>query len=93
MPLLRDHKAAGVPLVCGQGQLRREALRLRQRLVVDTGAPRRPAPSRKTHALWLPSSRNWPLSKAALLLEICSLLQPAQFFVKKNYRTWQHMDS
>ena len=31
----RDHEAAGVPLVRGQGQLRREALRLRQRLVVD----------------------------------------------------------
>ena len=30
-----DHDAAGVPLVCGQGQLRREALRLHQRLVVD----------------------------------------------------------
>ena len=29
----RDHKAAGVPLVRGQGQLRREALRLHQRLV------------------------------------------------------------
>ena len=31
----RDHEAAGVPLVRGQGQLRREALRLHQRLVVD----------------------------------------------------------
>ena len=30
-----DHEAAGVPLVRGQGQLRREALRLHQRLVVD----------------------------------------------------------
>ena len=31
----RDHEAAGVPLVRGQGQLRGEALRLHQRLVVD----------------------------------------------------------
>ena len=31
----RDHEAAGVPLVRGQGQLRREALRLHQRLIVD----------------------------------------------------------
>ena len=31
----RDHEAAGVPLVRGQGQLRREALGLHQRLVVD----------------------------------------------------------
>ena len=31
----RDHEAAGVPLIRGQGQLRREALRLHQRLVVD----------------------------------------------------------
>ena len=30
-----DHQAAGVPLVRGQGQLRGEALRLHQRLVVD----------------------------------------------------------
>ena len=31
----RDHEAAGVPLVRGQGQLRREARRLHQRLIVD----------------------------------------------------------
>ena len=31
----RDHEAAGVPLVRGQGQLSGEALRLHQRLVVD----------------------------------------------------------
>ena len=31
----RDHEAAGVPLVRGQGQLRGEALGLHQRLVVD----------------------------------------------------------
>ena len=31
----RDHEAAWVPLVRGQGQLRREALRLHQSLVVD----------------------------------------------------------
>ena len=30
-----NHQAAGVPLVRGQGQLRREALRLHQRLVAD----------------------------------------------------------
>ena len=30
-----NHQAAGVPLVRGQGQLRQEALRLHQRLVVD----------------------------------------------------------
>ena len=42
-----------------------------------------PSRSRKTLALWLPSSSG-PLSEAALLLEICSLLQPAQFFVKKR---------
>ena len=30
-----DHEAAGVPLFRGQGQLRQEALRLHQRLVVD----------------------------------------------------------
>ena len=29
------HQAAGVPLVRGEGQLRREALRLHQRLIVD----------------------------------------------------------
>ena len=35
---------------------------------------------RKTRALWLPSScSSGPLSE---LLEICTLLQPAQFFVK-----------
>ena len=40
---------------------------------------------RKTRALWLPSSRSsGPLSEAALLLEICSLLQAAQFFVRKR---------
>ena len=72
----RDHEAAGVPLVRGQGQLRGEALRLHQRLVVC---------SRKTLALWLPSSRSsGPLSGAALLLDTCSLLQPAQFFVRKR---------
>ena len=39
-----------------------------------------PSRSRKTLALWLPSSRSsGPLSEAALLLEICSLL-----FVKKR---------
>ena len=59
----------------GQGQLRREALRL--------CAP--PSRSRKTLALWLPSSRSsGPLSEAALLLDTCSLLQPAQFFVRKR---------
>ena len=40
-----------------------------------------PSRSRKTLALWLPSSRSsGPLSEAALLLE----LQPAQFFVRKR---------
>ena len=40
-----------------------------------------PSRSRKTHALWLPSSRSSrPLSGAALLLDTCS----AQFFVKKR---------
>ena len=44
-----------------------------------------PSRSRKTLALWLPSSRSsGPLSGAALLLDTCSLLQPAQFFVKKR---------
>ena len=44
-----------------------------------------PSRSRKTRALWLPSSRSsGPLSGAALLLDTCSLLQPAQFFVKKR---------
>ena len=44
-----------------------------------------PSRSRKTLALWLPSSRSsGPLSEAALLLEICSLLQPAQFIVRKR---------
>ena len=44
-----------------------------------------PSRSRKTRALWLPSSRSsGPLSRAALLLDTCSLLQPAQFFVKKR---------
>ena len=43
-----------------------------------------PSRSRK-RALWLPSSRSsGPLSGAALLLDTCSLLQPAQFFVKKR---------
>ena len=45
-----DHQTAGVPLVRGQGQLRREALRLHQRLVVEydelTLARHRPAPGR-----------------------------------------------
>ena len=44
-----------------------------------------PSRSRKTLALWLPSNRSsGPLSGAALLLDTCSLLQPAQFFVKKR---------
>ena len=44
-----------------------------------------PSHSRKTRALWLPSSRSSrPLSGAALLLDTCSLLQPAQFFVRKR---------
>ena len=45
-----------------------------------------PSRSRNTRALWLPSSRSsGPLSGAALLLDdTCSLLQPAQFFVKKR---------
>ena len=44
-----------------------------------------PSRSRKTLALWLSSSRSsGPLSGAALLLDTCSLLQPAQFFVKKR---------
>ena len=44
-----------------------------------------PSRSRKTRALWLPSSRSsGPLSGAALLLDTCSLLQPAQFFVRKR---------
>ena len=44
-----------------------------------------PSRSRKSRALWLPSSRSsGPLSGAALLLDTCSLLQPAQFFVKKR---------
>ena len=44
-----------------------------------------PSRSRKTLALWLPSSRSsGPLSGAALLLDTCSLLQPAQFFVRKR---------
>ena len=71
----RNHEAAGVPLVRGQGQLRRKALRLHQRLVVD----------HDERALWLPSSRSsGPLSGGALLLDTCSLLQPAQFFVRKR---------
>ena len=60
-----NHQAAGVPLVRGQGQLRREALRLHQHLVVDHDqlALVRPAVFRKTRALWLPSSRSsGPLS-------------------------------
>ena len=66
-----------------QGQLRREALRLHQRLVVDHDELA--LVLRKTRALWLPSSRSsGPLSGAALLLDTCSLLQPAQFFVKKR---------
>ena len=44
-----------------------------------------PSRSRKTRALWLPSSRSsGPLSGAALLLDTCSLLQPAQFFIRKR---------
>ena len=44
-----------------------------------------PSRSRKTLALWLPSSHSsGPLSGAALLLDTCSLLQPAQFFVRKR---------
>ena len=44
-----------------------------------------PSRSRKTRALWLPSSRSsGPLSGAAPLLDTCSLLQPAQFFVRKR---------
>ena len=57
-------------------------------LVVDhdeLALVRPPSRSRKTRALWLPSNRSsGPLSEAALLLETCSLLQPAQFFVKKR---------
>ena len=32
----------------------------------------------------MPSRSSGPLSEAALLLEICSLLQPAQFLVRKR---------
>ena len=39
---------------------------------------------RKTRALWLPSSRSSGPLSAALLLDTCSLLQPAQFFVRKR---------
>ena len=39
-------------------------------------------PLRKTLALWLPSScSSGPLLEAALLLNTCSLLQPAQFLL------------
>ena len=42
-------------------------------------------PAVPLRALWLPSSRSsGPLSGAALLLDTCSLLQPAQFFVRKR---------
>ena len=63
-----DHQAAGVPLVRGQGQLRGEALGLHQRLVVD-------------HDELAPGRSSGPLSGAA---HTCSLLQPAQFFVRKR---------
>ena len=84
----RDHEAAGAFLVRGQGQCV-------ERLFVCTSASSLimisshwcapPSRSKKTLALWLPSSRSsGPLSDAALLLDTCSLLQPAQFFVKKR---------
>ena len=70
-----DHEAAGVPLVRGQGQLRREALRLHQRLVVDHDelALVRPAVSLQEDPRALVAQQ-----------PICSLLQPAQFFVRKR---------
>ena len=84
----RDHEAAGVPLVRGQEQLRQEALRLHQRLVVDHDelALVRPAVSLQEdpRALVAHNRSSGPLSEAALLLDTCSLLQPAQFFVKKR---------
>ena len=77
----RHHEAAGIPLVRGQGQLRRGSLR--QRLIVD----------HNELALVASSRSSGPLSEAALLLEVCSLLQPAQFFVRKRSRSrrcWSH---
>ena len=74
----RNHKAAGVPLVRGQGQLRGEALvctsaSLLIMISLHWCVP--PSCSRKTLALWLPSSRSsGPLSGAALLLDTVGLL-------------------
>ena len=80
-----NHQAAGVPLVRGQGQLRREALRLHQRLVVDHDelALVRPAVPLQEDPRALVAQQP-QLRAAALLLDTCSLLQPAQFFVRKR---------
>ena len=66
-------------MVRGQGQLRREALRLHQRLIVVIMMSSHwcvpPSRSRKTLALWLPSSRSsGPLSGAALSSEKSEVL-------------------
>ena len=77
----RDHEAAGVSLLVRDSCV--ERLFVSASSLITWCAP--PSRSRKTLALWLPSSRSsGPLSGAALLLDTCSLLQPAQFFVKKR---------
>ena len=71
-----DHVAA---LVRGQGQLRREALLHQSSSLImrSSHVPEDPG------ALVARSRSSGPLAEAALL-DTCSLLQPAQFFVRKR---------
>ena len=71
-----NHQAAGVPLVRGQGHLRREALRLHQ-LVVDHDqlALVRPAALQEDPRALVAQQ---PLSGAALLLDTCSPARPVR---------------
>ena len=61
----RGVRWGSVPGECGEGQLRREALRLDQRLVVDHDELALVRPAVKTRALCLPSSRSGPLPRHA----------------------------
>ena len=72
----RDQEAAGVPLVRGQGQLRREALRLHQRLIVDHDELALVRPAVPLQEAAAPGRCRGP--------RCCWTLQPAQFFVRKR---------
>ena len=75
----RDHDAAGSS-GSGQGQLRGEALRLHQRLVVDHDQL---VPLQKTLALWRPAAAAPGRCRGRAVVGHLQLA-PAQFFVKKR---------